>query len=92
MPHEIMIIVIVAIVAGSLTSMTKIIFGHIQSRSPKKIESEGSSMTTSELEHLIQASVQKGNASLEARFDELEDRIDGLDGKNALPPAQDDRV
>lgn len=89
MPEEIMIIVIVAIVAGTLTSITKIIFGHMQSKSAKKEAIKGASLTTSELEHLMHAAVREGNLSLEARFDGLEDRLDQLEGARTLPPKKE---
>lgn len=73
MPEEVLVIVIIAIVAGTFTSVVKQIIGYLQSRGGK---AEGqSSLTESQLRHLIERSVDASIQPLERRFDAIEDRL-----------------
>jgi len=78
MPKEVVIIVVVAIIAGTISSIMKHIFSYAKAR-VREQPREGSSLTTSELQRMLQAAVAEGNARLEERFDLLEARLARLE-------------
>lgn len=95
MPEEVVAIVIIAIIAGTLSGLVKQILEYKKSKhAARSTGSEGASLTTSELRRLMQAAVEEGNLSLEARFDELEARLDRLEkrGEPRLLPAADEAL
>ena len=94
MPEEIFVIVVVAIIAGTILPIAKLFFGYASSRQQQRTPA-GSSLTTSELAQLVREAVEEGTARLEARFDALERRMDEMeahgkethDGQARLPQA-----
>jgi hypothetical protein len=89
MPEEIMAVLIIAILAGTtmIVALTKMNLAH-KERSMgigKKTSSGGSSVTTSELERMLQKAVKKATDPLVERMDEIEDRIGT---QPALPEAE----
>ncbi|MFT5143496.1 MAG: hypothetical protein ACI80V_003650 [Rhodothermales bacterium] len=78
MPPEIMAIAIIAIVAGTILRLTQMSLAHREGRSGVsggKTSSNSSSVTTSELERMLQKAVKKATDPLIERMDELEDRV-----------------
>lgn len=73
MPEEIMIIIVLGIIAGTVTSLAKIIVGYLQSRSGAPARGEG--VTTRELEAVMRRAVEDATQPLLARIDDLEDRL-----------------
>lgn len=75
-PEAIMIMVIVAILAGSfmIASIFKSIFRYAQSRHQKETV-PGSSLTTGELERLVRKAVEDATEPLHDRIDRLEERL-----------------
>jgi ubiquinone biosynthesis protein UbiJ len=80
-----MIVVIVAIIAGTVSSIAKHIFGVAKVAAAQKQQAEGSSLTTSELMKMVRAAVEEGTGRLEDRFDALEQRLDRME-RQAPPP------
>lgn len=79
MPEEILVIVILSIVAGTITSMTKMILSHRERTRggiPQREASGQSSVTTSELERMMHRAVRKATDPLLDRIEELEDRFE----------------
>ena len=91
MPEEIMIIIIVSIIAGTISSIVRSIMGVAKARAQSPA-TPGSSLTTSELQRMLQAAVAEGNTRIEARFDELEARLDRLEGQEPLGPSTQARI
>lgn len=87
MPEEVLIIVVVAIIAGTFSSVVRQIFGYLQSRNSKPGAS-GASLTTSELQRLMRAAVEEGTASLEARLDGLEEKLERMQEPKLLPAGE----
>ncbi|MFW5955612.1 MAG: hypothetical protein ACOCSK_02615 [Rhodothermales bacterium] len=75
MPEEVFIIVVVAIVFGSLTSIAKSIIHYLQSRHSGAPAGSGSSLTESQLRRMIEESVERANRPLQQRFDDLEEQM-----------------
>ncbi len=78
MPEEIMIIVIFAIIAGSITSTIRMILSHREKTMgvrKKDSNSDSSSVTTSELERMLHRVVRQAMGPLDDRLDEIEDRL-----------------
>jgi hypothetical protein len=93
MPEEVFIIVIVAIMAGTFTSVVKMIVGFLQSR---QNVSEKGSLTESQLRRMIEEAVGSSVTPLEDRFDRLESRLNRLIEspveQRKLAPPKDDPV
>lgn len=79
MPEEIFIIIVVAIVAGTLSGIISQFFSYLKSRGPKT--AEGHSMTTSELEGMIQKWIREATKPLVDRIERMEEHLD----MDALP-------
>ena len=71
MPEEIFVIIIVAIAAGTFSGVVSQIIGYLKSRSPQQTVSD-SSMTTSELENMIQKWITEANKPIVERLDSIE--------------------
>lgn len=76
MPEEVFIIVVVAILAGTFTSVVKIVIGYLQSR--RGDAAEKGSLTESQLRRMIEESVDASMQQLERRFDTIETRLNRL--------------
>ena len=73
MPEEIFIIVVVAIVAGTVTSLARIF---VKARRDESGGSaQGSSLTSSELRQLLLEAVEEGTQPLAARVERLEEQL-----------------
>lgn len=75
MPQEIFVIIIVAIAAGTLSGIVSQVIGYLKSRTPESPASDAS-MTTSELESMIQKWIGEAMLPLESRLDKIEERLD----------------
>ncbi len=77
MPEEIFIIIIVAILAGTFSGVVKQVLNYLQSRNgaPVRASSGETSMTTSELESMIQKWVGESTRPLIDRLDRIETHI-----------------
>lgn len=92
MPDEVFVIVVVAILAGTFTSVVKLIIGYLQSR---RGEPAGKgSLTESQLRRMIEESVDASMKTLDRRFDTVESRLNRLveapPERRRLPSAEDD--
>lgn len=82
MPEEIMAIIIIAIIAGTITSLTKLILSHrektagYRSGVGKAEQAESGSLTTSELERMLDRVVKKATNPILDRLEDLEDRLE----------------
>ncbi|NNE71704.1 MAG: hypothetical protein HKN29_15270 [Rhodothermales bacterium] len=79
MPEEVFVIVVVAIVMGTITSMTKMILAYRERTrgfAPQQESAGSSSVTTSELERMMHRAARKATDPLLDRIEELEDRLD----------------
>jgi hypothetical protein len=74
MPEEIFIIITLAIIAGSVSGVLKQIFDYLKNRAAS--QSSGASLTSSELERLLQRTVEKAVAPLVDRMEAIESRLD----------------
>lgn len=81
MPGEIFVIVIVAILAGTFSSVAKMVIGYLRERNGAAAAGNNS-LTTSELKQIVASSVAEATAPLEDRFEKLERRLE-----YRLPPA-----
>ena len=77
MPEEIFIIIIIAIGAGTLSGIFAQLFGYLKSRAPKS--TSDASMTTSELEGMIQNWIREATRPLVSRLDKIEERLEPLE-------------
>lgn len=86
MPEEIVVIVLVSVIAGTLmvTTIVGSIFKYLRERNRSQA-TPGDSLTTSELKALMAEAVAEATASLHTRIDTLEDRLDAR--LLELPPA-----
>ncbi len=77
MPEEIFIIIIVAILAGTFSGVVKQVLSYLQSRhgAPVRSSSSETSMTTSELESMIQKWIGESTRPLVDRLDRIESHI-----------------
>ncbi len=97
MPEEIFIIIIVGILAGTFSGVVAQVVGYLKTKAPKT--SADASMTTSELEGMIQKWIGEATRPLVERLDELENSghpispkgkiaeksiLDDMDGFDAL--------
>ena len=90
MPEEIMIIAVVAILAGTFTTVVRSVLAYLKTKSGNKEITKGASMTTSELERLMKEAVWEGNEQFISRFESLEDRMDQLEKERLLLLHQED--
>jgi hypothetical protein len=94
MPEEIMIIAVMGILAGTITSIIRMVLTHrektmgVRKGESKRSQSStgSSSLTTSELERMLHRVVRKATDPLNDRLDEIEDR---LDAPATLPEAEE---
>lgn len=75
MPEEIMIIAIVAIVMGTVVSLTKQILDYMRERRQGSLPT-GEGVRTSDLRQLMVEAVEEANAPLQERIERLETRFD----------------
>lgn len=83
MPEEVLIITVVAILSGSFITIVKAVLGYRErtrfgtqsTKSLRSRESEGASLTTSELEGMMRRAVADATAPLADRMDALESRM-----------------
>lgn len=78
MPEEIMIIVIIAIISGSVVSIVKTVVGNKYSdrKDKPRLETPSSaSMTTSELKAMLRETVTDATQPLVERIERLEDQM-----------------
>ncbi len=73
MPYEIFVIVVIAILAGTFSSVVKMIIGYLQSK--RGANGEQGSLTESQLRRMIESSIDDSIKPLEKRFDTIEDRL-----------------
>lgn len=79
MPFEIMVIIIVAIVAGTLGGIAKQFLTYMQSRqSPGRAES---TLTTSGLQRIVEESVERANLPLLEKIERLEKRLNAPEAR-----------
>ena len=77
MPEEIFVIIIVAIAAGTFSGVVSQVIGYLKSRQPQQsLSSSDASMTTSELEGMIQKWIREANRPIADRLDLIEQRLD----------------
>ncbi|SRR5690554_4456434 len=79
MPFEIMVIIIVAIVAGTLGGISKQFLAYLQNR-----QSSGrgeSTLTTSGLQKIVQESVERANQPLLEKIERLEKRLNAAESR-----------
>ena len=76
MPEEIFIIIIVGIIAGTLSGIVAQFFGYLKTKAPKT--SSEASMTTSELEAMIQKWIGEATRPLVSRLDKIEEHLEPL--------------
>lgn len=86
MPEQIMIIVVVAIIAGTVSSIARAVLG-VGKAAVQNKAAQGSSLTTGELKKMLQEVVEESNARMETRFDSLEARLDRLESAEPRPLA-----
>lgn len=82
MPEEVFLIVMTAIAAGTLTSIVKLVVNYLQGRDVKSRSNQGSSLTTSELQRIIEETVQRAIEPLAGKIDRLEYRLDSSQKKD----------
>ncbi|MFK7844983.1 MAG: hypothetical protein AB8G77_06775 [Rhodothermales bacterium] len=75
MPQEIFVIIIVAIAAGTFSGVVSQIIGYMKSRTQDSPASDAS-MTTSELESMIQKWIGEATLPLTSRLDRIEEHLD----------------
>lgn len=78
MPDEIMIIVVTAIVAGSVLAAMAMLLGFARSRAKDRLPSakqEGPSLTTSELERIMRQAVEAATTPLAEQIARLEEHL-----------------
>ncbi len=87
MPEEIFIIVVVAIIAGTFSGFVKMVLEYLKDRQATERPTVGATdaLTTSELERLIEAAVDRANRGVVDRLDALEDRMEDA---QLLKPAE----
>ncbi len=76
MPEEIFVIIVVAICAGTFMSVVGMMINYLKTRSP---QATGNSMTTSELEGMIQKWISEATQPLMERLNDLEDRFESIE-------------
>ncbi len=76
MPEEIFIIIALSILSGTVLAMVKSVLNYKSSKHQHVEHTTGASLTTSELERLMQGAVEKATAPLAAQIDALERRLD----------------
>lgn len=86
MPEEIFVIIVVAICAGTFMSIVGMMINYLKTR-PQ--QGTGNSMTTSELEGMIQKWIEESTQPLVDRLDEMEARLDSADKPGALLDGMD---
>lgn len=86
MPEEVLIITIVGIVFGSIVSIVKATLNYFHARRGPA-QPAGSSLTTSELQRLMQAAVEEATRPLAAKIDHLEEQLAVRSDPAALPAA-----
>ena len=81
MPEEIFVIIVVAICAGTFMSIVGMMINYLKTR-PQ--QGSGNSMTTSELEGMIQKWIEESTQPLVDRLDEMEARLERADKSGGL--------
>ena len=82
MPEEIVVIVVVAILAGTVSTIVKSVTGYLKSKNAAGTAS-GSSLTASELKTLLRSAVDEALEPLAARVERIERRLEG--GEAEMP-------
>jgi len=86
MPEEILIIIIVSIVAASVISIVRMGLNFAE----KKSTSEGSTLTTSELERMMRRAVEDATAPLARKVEDLEFDVASRNKPEQLREARED--
>ncbi|MEM8486961.1 MAG: hypothetical protein AAF564_15515 [Bacteroidota bacterium] len=86
MPEEIFVIIVVAIGAGTFMSIVGMMINYLKTRSE---QGTGNSMTTSELEGMIQKWIEESTQPLVDRLDEMEAQLNSADKSGGLLDGMD---
>jgi hypothetical protein len=76
MPEEIVAIIIISILAGTISGIIKQVLEYKKTRNLARSDSSGSSLTTSELVELLRESVEQATEPLYERMTRIEERLD----------------
>ncbi len=74
MPEEVFVIVLIGIIAGTLSRITTQFFNYLKSKGSKA--TSDASMTTSELEGMIQKWIVEATRPLVDRLENIEEKLD----------------
>ncbi len=77
MPEEVLVVIIIAIVAGSisLVSIARMLFKYLNARAGLAPQVENPSFTTSELEQMLRRVARESNQPLLDRIEALEEQL-----------------
>ena len=88
MPFELMVVLIVALSAGCVVTVAKMILDFMREKNQLRGAATGASLTASELQRLMREAVEDANAPLRERLDAVERQQRRLTAGAAEPESE----